>query len=149
MQADVLIRQLLASGDMNEETTAELSRMLAEHEAGTLHADDAAYVAALHERLTGQPQPEPLESSDAERLFGTIDPIDLPIRHRVWQHARAVRSAGGLDDRAAWIPTVLPLSLIRVGAVAIAALPKPRTRPSRKRSRGCSIPATRWPPTAR
>lgn len=38
---------------MNEDTTADLNRMLAEFEAGTLHPDDAGYIAALHARLTG------------------------------------------------------------------------------------------------
>ncbi len=73
MQTDELIRQLLATGQMNEDTAADLGRMLAEFEAGTLHADDAAYVAALHARVTGS---APLESVDvpvpheAERIDG-------------------------------------------------------------------------------
>ncbi len=70
MQADVLIKELLASGQMNEDTTADLNRMLAEFEAGNLHADDADYVVALHARLTGAEPPEPVEPADADRLDG-------------------------------------------------------------------------------
>jgi hypothetical protein len=55
---DALIKELLATGGMNEETTADLNRWLAEFEARTLHADDAAYVEALHAKLTGAPLPE-------------------------------------------------------------------------------------------
>ena len=74
MQTDELIRQLLATGQMNEDTSAALGRMLAEFEAGTLHADDAAYVAALHARITGDPAtaaiPDPVEPHAEERLDG-------------------------------------------------------------------------------
>ena len=47
MALDALINQLLATGSMSEETTADLNRWLGEFEAGTLHADDAAYIEAL------------------------------------------------------------------------------------------------------
>ena len=58
MQVDALIKELLATGSMNEDTTTDLNRWLAEAAAGTLHADDAAYIAALHAKLTGAPLPE-------------------------------------------------------------------------------------------
>ena len=58
MQVDALIKELLQSSSMNEDTTADLNRMLAEFTAGTLHADDAAYIAALHARLNNAPMPE-------------------------------------------------------------------------------------------
>ena len=58
MALDALINQLLATGSMSEETTADLNRWLGEFEAGTLHADDAAYIEALHAKLTGAPLPE-------------------------------------------------------------------------------------------
>lgn len=72
MQVDALIKELLATGSMNEDTTADLNRWLAEHEAGTLHADDAAYIAALHAKVTGAPIPEAIETASAEpaRLDG-------------------------------------------------------------------------------
>lgn len=59
MQTDALIKELLATSGMNEDTAADLQRLLAEFEAGTLAPDDAAYIAALHARLTGAPLDEP------------------------------------------------------------------------------------------
>ena len=70
MQVDALIRELLATGQMNEDTTADLNRMLAESQAGTLHPDDLAYVEALHARLSGTELPASSEVSDLDRLDG-------------------------------------------------------------------------------
>jgi len=71
VQVEALIKELLATGSMNEETTADLNRWLEEATAGTLHADDAAYIQALHARITGAPQPEPLVSdTEPARLDG-------------------------------------------------------------------------------
>jgi len=67
---DALIKELLQSGSMNEDTTADLNRMLAEFEAGTLPPDDAGYIAALHARLTGAPAPEPTEAPQGPLLDG-------------------------------------------------------------------------------
>lgn len=53
MNTEALIQSLLATGTMNEETTADLGRWLEEVKAGTLHPDDAEYIAALHARVTG------------------------------------------------------------------------------------------------
>ncbi|MGV3491659.1 MAG: hypothetical protein ACO1OG_10090 [Devosia sp.] len=70
MPVDALIKELLTKG-MNEDTTADLNRWLAEHEAGTLHADDAAYIAALHARITGAPAPEEIvEVAEPARIDG-------------------------------------------------------------------------------
>jgi len=67
VQIDALIKELLATGSMNEETTADLNRWLAESEAGTLDADDAAYITALHAKITGAPLPdEPVAAVAAE-----------------------------------------------------------------------------------
>lgn len=66
MAVDALIKQLLATGSMNEETTADLNRWQAEFAAGTLHADDAAYIEALHAKLTGAPLPEDEPAAPAE-----------------------------------------------------------------------------------
>lgn len=55
MQIDALINDLLATGTMTEETTADLNRMLDEHRAGTLDPDDADYIRALHARITDTP----------------------------------------------------------------------------------------------
>lgn len=72
MQVEALIKELLATGSMNEETTADLNRWASEAAAGTLHADDAAYVEALHAKLTGAPMPEETIDAPAEpvRLDG-------------------------------------------------------------------------------
>ena len=70
MQVDALIKELLQSSSMNEDTTADLNRMLAEFTAGTLHADDAAYIAALHARLNNAPLPEIEPETAAPSLDG-------------------------------------------------------------------------------
>ena len=72
MQVEALIKELLATGSMNEDTTADLNRWAAEAQAGTLHPDDAAYIEALHARVTGAPPSEPAAIVAAEpvRLDG-------------------------------------------------------------------------------
>ena len=70
MQVDELIRELIASGTMDEETQADLERMRAEHVAGTLHPDDEAYIRAFHARITNAPMPEPMEEAGELRLDG-------------------------------------------------------------------------------
>lgn len=72
MQVDALIRELIATGTMNEETLADLQRLLADYEAGKLDPDDEVYLRALHARLTNAPPPPPPaepETAD-ERLDG-------------------------------------------------------------------------------
>ena len=51
MQADQLVAELLARGDMNDDTTIELNRILSEWREGRLDPDDEAYLSALHSRL--------------------------------------------------------------------------------------------------
>jgi hypothetical protein len=63
---DALIKELLATGSMNDETTADLNRWQTEFADGTLHADDAAYIEALHAKLTGAPLPEVETAAPAE-----------------------------------------------------------------------------------
>lgn len=72
MPVDALIKELLQSGSMNEDTTADLNRWLEEFNAGTLHADDTAYIEALHARITGAPLPEiePEAPAEPARLDG-------------------------------------------------------------------------------
>lgn len=45
------VAELLARGDMNADTVADLNRILAEARAGTVHPDDLDYLAALHGRI--------------------------------------------------------------------------------------------------
>ncbi len=61
------------------------------------------------------------------RLFGTIDPLALPIADPVFVHARRAREAGGGVDEHAWIPNVLPLGILRIGPLAIVGLPNEPT----------------------
>ena len=70
MPIDALIKELLQSGSMNEDTTADLNRMLAEFDSGALHPDDADYITALHARLTGAPPPEAALPSEPGLLDG-------------------------------------------------------------------------------
>ena len=72
MQVEALIKELLATGGMNEDTIADLNRWAEEARAGTLHPDDAAYIEALHAKITGAPLPEPEDVLPAEpaRLDG-------------------------------------------------------------------------------
>ena len=62
MQPDQLIAELLARGDMNDETTLELNRMLEAYRAGKLDPDDDAYLRALHSRILNL-APEPVEAA--------------------------------------------------------------------------------------
>ncbi len=75
MQADELIRALIATGTMNEETLAELERLRADFEAGRLDPDDAAYIEALHAKVTGAPLPELEAAEPAETA--TLDGLSL------------------------------------------------------------------------
>jgi hypothetical protein len=59
LQPDELIRELIATGTMNDDTLADLERWRADFEAGKLDPDDEAYLRALHARLTNAPMLEP------------------------------------------------------------------------------------------
>jgi hypothetical protein len=62
MQPDQLIAELLARGDMNDETVVDLNRMLEAYKAGTLDPDDESYLRALHRRILDlAPDAEPSE----------------------------------------------------------------------------------------
>ncbi len=64
------------------------------------------------------------------RLLGRIDPRRVPALHAAFAHARR---SGGLAR--AWIPTVLPVQLLRLGPLAIAALPNEPTTTAGRRLR--------------
>ena len=64
MQPDQLIAELLARGDMNDETTVDLNRMLEDYRAGKLDSDDESYLRALHSRILNL-APEPVEIAPA------------------------------------------------------------------------------------
>ena len=64
MQPDQLIAELLARGDMNDETVVDLNRMLEAYRAGTLDPDDESYLRALHGRILDI-APEPVDVAPA------------------------------------------------------------------------------------
>ncbi|MEO6013403.1 MAG: hypothetical protein ABIQ30_07445 [Devosia sp.] len=64
MQPDQLVAELLARGDINDETTLELNRILNDWRAGKLNPDDNDYLVALHARLMNLAL-EPAESISA------------------------------------------------------------------------------------
>ena len=51
MQPDQLVAELLARGDMNDDTTLELNRILNDWRDGKLDPEDQAYLVALHARV--------------------------------------------------------------------------------------------------
>lgn len=60
------------------------------------------------------------------RLFGRFDPARLALPHDAFRHAkRAADQGGGLEG--AWIPTVLPIQLLRIGELTIVGLPNEPT----------------------
>ena len=72
MQVDQLVSELLARGDMNDDTTLELNRILSDWRANKLDPDDANYVQALHARLmnlTPEPDDAPVTAA-VTRLDG-------------------------------------------------------------------------------
>jgi hypothetical protein len=63
VQVDQLVAELLARGDINDDTTLELNRILEDWRANKLDPDDQSYVEALHARL----------------LHTAAEPVDLDI----------------------------------------------------------------------
>ncbi len=72
VQVDQMVAELLARGDMNDDTTLELNRILSDWRAGRLDPDDESYLAALHARIMNlAPEPEePLAGASPARLDG-------------------------------------------------------------------------------
>jgi hypothetical protein len=71
LQPDQLVAELLARGDMNDETTLDLNRILNDWRAGKLDPEDEAYLVAFHGRLMQlAPEPEELAPSSPNRLDG-------------------------------------------------------------------------------
>jgi hypothetical protein len=68
--ADELIRELIATGTMNEDTLADLERMRKDFEANKLDPDDEAYLRGLHAKITNAPMPEPIDDGGTARLDG-------------------------------------------------------------------------------
>jgi hypothetical protein len=94
VQPDQLVAELLARGDMNDETTLDLNRILDDWRAGKLDPDDEAYLVALHSRITNT-TPEPDEIPFAPtRLDG------LTIEEWRDRALKAEAELGQLEDAA-------------------------------------------------
>ncbi len=50
-EVERLVAELLATGEMNEDTVADLERIRAEAKAGQSYPDDLDYLRALHARI--------------------------------------------------------------------------------------------------
>jgi hypothetical protein len=71
VQPDQLIAELLARGDMNDETALDLNRMLEDYWAGKLDPDDEGYLRALHGRILNlAPEPAEIAAISPSRLDG-------------------------------------------------------------------------------
>lgn len=76
MQVDQLVGELLARGDMNDDTTLELNRILNDWRAGKLDSDDAAYLEALHAKLMNL-LPEPDEAPEMAIATARLDGLAI------------------------------------------------------------------------
>ncbi len=74
------------------------------------------------------------------RLFGRIDPLSIPIDEPAFVHARRARAEGGGVDERAWIPSVLPVGILRIGSLAIVGLPNEPTTMAGARIRRALAP---------
>jgi hypothetical protein len=90
VQVDQLVGELLARGDMNDDTTLELNRILSDWRAGKLDPDDAAYVEALHARITNR-APDPDDTPVAAASLTRLDGLSIED----WRD-RALRAEGEL-----------------------------------------------------
>jgi hypothetical protein len=91
LQADQLVAELLARGDMNDDTTIELNRMVADWRAGKLDPEDADYLVALHAKVTNVTP----ELEDAGHMAGPSRLDGLTIEE--WRE-RALTAEASLAD---------------------------------------------------
>ena len=71
MQPDQLVGELLARGDMNDDTVVDLNRILDDWRAGKLDPDDESYLRAFHARVMNlTPEPEDAAPVASNRLDG-------------------------------------------------------------------------------
>ncbi len=91
VEVDQLVAELLARGDINDDTTIELNRILGEWREGKLAPDDADYVTALHAKVMNlvPDVQEPTQGLGPARLDG----LDI----EEWRE-RALRAEARLAD---------------------------------------------------
>jgi hypothetical protein len=74
LQADQLVAELLARGDINDDTTLELNRILADWRADKLDPADADYLVALHARVMNlTPEPEEMGHANGPARLDGLD----------------------------------------------------------------------------
>lgn len=80
--------------------------------------------------------------NEERRLLGRMDPRRMPVPHAAFRRVRALADDGALGSLA-WIPTVLPVQLWRLGELALLALPnEPTTVAGQRLAR---LITERWP----
>jgi hypothetical protein len=91
VEVDQLVAELLARGDINDDTTLELNRILGDWREGKLELEDADYVTALHAKVMNlaPDMQEPAQGLGPARLDG----LDI----EEWRE-RALRAEARLAD---------------------------------------------------
>jgi len=91
VQADQLVAELLARGDVDDNTTIELNRMVADWRAGKLDPEDADYLVALHAKMMNA---TPEDDEPARMVVpSTLDGLSI----EEWRE-RALRAEASLAD---------------------------------------------------
>jgi hypothetical protein len=76
VQIDQLVAELLSRGDMNDDTTLELNRILEDWRGGKLDPDDESYVRAFHARIVSGAVSEPIDEPAAPAA-ATLDGLSI------------------------------------------------------------------------
>jgi hypothetical protein len=97
MQPDQLVAELLARGDINDDTTVELNRILSDWREGRLDPDDESYLVALHARIIHGPQPT---DEDAPSVHTSPRLEGLTIEEWRDRALRAEEALAALEDSA-------------------------------------------------
>jgi len=96
-EVEQFVTELLATGEMNEDTSADLGRILAEARTGESHPDDLEYLRALHARILGagavtaDAAVSPVAGDGAEDLRREIEQLraELADAHRIIEQLRS------------------------------------------------------------
>lgn len=97
------VAELLATGTMNDDTSADLERILAEARAGQSYPDDLDYLAALHARVLSSGETMPAESAPSVPS-GEIEDLRGEIERLRAELAEARQTIAELETRLATGP---------------------------------------------
>ncbi len=86
-EVETLIAELLATGEMNADTQADLERIAEEARAGQSHPDDVDYLRALHGRILSS-APAEAETAEAAPEGESVEAL----------HRRIAALEGELDE---------------------------------------------------